>query len=136
MRVFLLIVWSVALTGICVADGPDKYAVWGEAGEVYGRTELMQHGVWVAGDVINDPQQGLLFRADKAMEGNTTGNLVYLAVPEDLAKTFAPLCYRAAEPQHEATLSRSVAAAFRTQRPESPQRQLCDLGDSWARGSG
>ena len=64
---------------------------------IYGRTELMQHGVWVTGDVINDPQQGLLFRADKPVEGNTKEGLVYLAVPEDLAKTFGPMCYRAAQ---------------------------------------
>ena len=97
MRIFLLIVCSAALIGSCVANEPDKYAVWGELGVIYGRSQLMQHGLWVTGDVINDPQQGLLFRADKPVEANTTGSLVYLAVPEDLANTFAPMCYRAAE---------------------------------------
>jgi hypothetical protein len=97
MRVFLLVVWSAALIRICVANEPGKYAVWGEAGVIYGRSELVQHGLWVTGDVINDPKQGLLFRADKPVEANTMGSLVYLAVPEDLAETFAPMCYRAAE---------------------------------------
>lgn len=95
----MLVVWSVALTGICVADESDKYTVWGEAGVIYGRTELMQHGLWVTGDVVKDSRQGLLFRADKPVESNTTAGLVYLAIPEDLAKTFGPICYRAAERQ-------------------------------------
>ena len=57
----------------------------------------MRHEVWVTGEVIADPKKGLMFRTDKPVEGNTTGSLVYLAVTEDLAKTFAPMCYRAAE---------------------------------------
>ena len=97
MRVFQLVLCSTALTAMCVASEPKKYVTWGNAGVIYPPSELMQHGFWVTGDVINDPKQGLLFRADKPVEGNTTGSLVYLAVPEDLAKTFAPMCYRAAE---------------------------------------
>jgi hypothetical protein len=60
-------------------------------------SELEKYAVWVTGDVINDMKEGLMFRADKPVQGNTTGNLVYLAVTEDLAKTFAPMCYQAAE---------------------------------------
>ena len=59
--------------------------------------ELEKYAVWVTGDVINDTKEGLMFRADKPVQGNTTENLVYLAVTEDLAKTFAPMCYQAAE---------------------------------------
>jgi hypothetical protein len=97
MRVSHLVLCSAALTSICVASEPEKYVTWGDAGVIYPPSELMRHGLWVTGDVINDSQQGLLFRADKPVEGNTMGSLVYLAVPEDLAKTFAPMCYRAAE---------------------------------------
>jgi hypothetical protein len=97
MRVVQLVLCSAALTAICVASEPEKYVTWGDAGVIYPPSSLMQHGLWVTGDVINDPKQGLLFRADKPVEGNATGSLVYLAVPEDLSKTFAPMCYRAAE---------------------------------------
>ena len=97
VRVFHLVLCSAALTVICVANEPDKYSTWGKAGVIYPPAQLMHHGLWVTGDVINDAKQSLLFRADKPVEGNTTGSLVYLAVPEDLAKTFGPMCHRAAE---------------------------------------
>jgi hypothetical protein len=97
MRVFRLFVWSAALAGICGANEPEKYAAWADPGVNYDQTQLSKHACWVTGDVINDTQQGLMFRADKPVEGNTTGNLVSLAVSEELAKTFAPMCYRAAE---------------------------------------
>ena len=97
MRIFQIILCSTALTAMCVASEPEKYVTWGDAGVIYPPSKLMPHGLWVTGDVINDPKQGLLFRADKPVEANTTGSLVYLAIPEDLAKTFAPMCYRAAE---------------------------------------
>ena len=86
MRLFHLVICSAALTVICVANEADKYSTWGDAGVIYSPTQLMQHGLWVTGDVVNDAKQGLLFRADKPVEGNTAGTLVYLAIPEDLAK--------------------------------------------------
>lgn len=59
--------------------------------------ELEKYAVWITGDVLYDKKDGLMFRTDKPVQGNTTRNLVYLAIPEDLAKTFGPMCYRAAE---------------------------------------
>jgi hypothetical protein len=79
MRALRLLLLTAAFSCTCAAANLEKYAVW------------------VTGDVINDPKEGLMFRADKPVQGNTTGNLVYLAVPQDLSKTFAPMCYRAAE---------------------------------------
>src|SRR5436190_19824184 len=64
----------------CAANELEKYAVYPDAGIVNYREELVQHGVWVTGDVINDPKEGLMFRTDKPVEGNTTGKLVCLAV--------------------------------------------------------
>jgi len=97
MRAAAFVICIAAFVGISAAKEPEKYAVWGTAGVVYGKKELMQHGVWVTGDVNYDKNEGLMFRADKAVQGNATGNLVYLAIPEDLAKSFGPMCYRAAE---------------------------------------
>jgi hypothetical protein len=97
MRATTLVICIAALIGISAANEPERYAVWGAAGVVYGKNELMKHGVWVTGDVIYDKNDGLMFRADKPVQGNATGNLVYLAIPEDLAKSFGPMCYRAAE---------------------------------------
>jgi hypothetical protein len=79
MRHVLALFSVAAVAVICAASDLEKYALW------------------VTGDVINDPKEGLMFRADKPVQGNTTGNLIYLAVTEDLSKTFAPMCYRAAE---------------------------------------
>jgi hypothetical protein len=79
MRRLAFVAFSAALALTCAANELEKYAVW------------------VTGDVINDKKEGLMFRTDKPVQGNTTGNLVYLAVTEDLAKVFAPMCYRAAE---------------------------------------
>lgn len=79
MRATALVFCVAALVGIAAAEEPEKYAVWG------------------AGGVVYDKNEGLLFRTDKAVQGNTTDNLVYLAIPEDLAKSFGPMCYRAAE---------------------------------------
>jgi hypothetical protein len=97
MRATALVFCVAALVGIAAAEEPEKYAVWGAAGVVYDKNELMKHGTWVTGDVIYDKNEGLLFRTDKVVQGNTTDNLFYLAIPEDLAKSFGPMCYRAAE---------------------------------------
>jgi len=79
MRRLAIIALITVVAGMCAAN------------------ELETYAVWVTGHVINDAKEGLMFRADKAIQGNTTDNLVYLAVTEDLAKTFAPMCYQAAE---------------------------------------
>jgi len=97
MRRILTLLFAAAFAFPCAGNEPKKYAVWPDASIVYHRDELVKHGVWVTGDVINDPKEGLMFRADQPVEGNTTGALVYLALTEDLAKSFAPMCYRAAE---------------------------------------
>jgi len=97
MRATALVICIAALVGTAAAEEPEKYPVWGAAGVVYSKNELMEHGVWVTGDVIYDKSEGLMFRADRGVQGNATGNLVYLAIPEDLAKSFGPICYRAAE---------------------------------------
>jgi hypothetical protein len=97
MRHTLALYVAVTVALACAAKEPENYAVYPDAGIVYHRDELVKHGVWVTGDVINDPKEGLMFRTDKPVEGNTKGTLVYLGLTEDLATTFAPMCYRAAE---------------------------------------
>ena len=78
MRVFHLVLCSAALTVICVASEPDKYSTWGKAGVIYPPAQLMHHALWITGDVIKNPKQGLLFRADNPVEGNTTASLVHI----------------------------------------------------------
>jgi len=90
MRATALVICIAALVGTAAAEEPEKYPVWGAAGVVYSKNELMEHGVWVTGDVIYDKSEGLMFRADRGVQGNATGNLVYLAIPEDLARSFGP----------------------------------------------
>jgi hypothetical protein len=90
MRHTLPLFVAIILALDCAGGEPQKYAVYPDASIVYHRDELVKHGVWVTGDVINDPKEGLMFRADRPVEGNTTGALVYLALTEDLAKSFAP----------------------------------------------
>jgi hypothetical protein len=90
MPVFQLFLGSAALTAMCVASEPEKYVTWGDAGVIYPPSSLMQHGLWVTGDVINDPKQGLLFRADKPVEGNATGRLVTLPFPKTYRRRLHP----------------------------------------------
>jgi hypothetical protein len=79
MRHLLLVSLIGTFVSICAAGDVEKRALW------------------VTGDVINDPKEGLMFRAAKPVPGNTTGNLVYLAVREDQGKVLAPIYIRAAE---------------------------------------
>ena len=68
MRATALVIFVAALVCIAAAEEPEKYAVWGAAGVVYDKNELMKHGTWVTGDVIYDKNEGLLFRAYKAVQ--------------------------------------------------------------------
>src|SRR5262249_23190265 len=97
-----------------------KYTVWPDADIAYHRDELVKHGVWVTGDVINDPKEGLMFRRDKPVEGNPTQTLVYLALTEDLAETFAPVCYRAAERHMQLRLHGAFLPHFGPKDPNHP----------------
>ena len=97
MRVANRVLFTVAVAAICTAKEPEKYHTWGDAGVIYPPSQLVEHGLWVTGDVINDPKEGLMFRVDRPVQDNTTGTLVSLTVPEDLSKTFGPMCYQAAE---------------------------------------
>ena len=75
--------------------------------------------MWVTGDVIYDKKEGLMFRADKPVQGNTTGALVFLAVNEDLAKVLAPMYYRAAEKHMKLRL---YGAFFPHSGPKNPNQ--------------
>ena len=121
---------TVALS--CAADELQKYAVYLDGGIVSHRDELVQHGVWVTGDVIKDPKDGLMFRTYKPVEGNTTGTLIYLAVTEELAKTFTPICYRAAERHIQLRLHGAFLPHSGAKDRSHSQRQLSHLEASYA----
>src|SRR5436305_14918279 len=106
MRRLAIIALITVVAGMCAAN------------------ELETYAVWVTGHVINDAKEGLMFRADKAIQGNTTDNLVYLAVTEDLAKTFAPMCYQGCREAHATTVVRRISPTFRRERSKAPKRQL------------
>ena len=117
MRPFALFVLSAALAATCATNELEKYAVW------------------VTGDVLYDKTEGLMFRTDKPVQGNTTGDLVYLAVTEDLAKTFAPMCYRAAEKHTKLRLYGAFLPHSGQKDPKPPKRELPHLEDSFAHRS-
>ena len=102
MRRLFVLALGAALAATCAANDLEKYAVW------------------VTGDVINDPKEGLMFRADKPVKSNTTGNLVYLAVTEDTAKVLAPMYYRAAEKHMKVRLYGAFLPSSRPKDPKHP----------------
>lgn len=102
MRPLAVLAFSAALAATCAATDLDKYAVW------------------VTGDVINDKKEGLMLRADKPVQGNTTGNLVYLAVSENTAKVLAPMYYRAAEKHMKLRLYGAFLPSPRAKDPKRP----------------
>src|ERR1043166_2802770 len=52
--------------------------------------------VWITGDVINQ-KDVLLFRTDRPVQGNVTGDLVMLGATRDAANTLLPMYMRASE---------------------------------------
>ena len=64
--------------------------------QVQGANDLSRYEVWIDGDVFvtNDT---LMFRASKAVQGNTTGNVVLLGASKDAVKVLLPFYARAAE---------------------------------------
>jgi hypothetical protein len=87
-------------------------------------TDLERYAVWVTGDVINDEKEGLMFRADKPVQGDTTGNLVYLAVTEDTAKVLAPMYHKAAEKHLKLRLYGAFLPSSRARDPNHPSINL------------
>jgi hypothetical protein len=83
-------------------------------------SDLEKYAVWVTGDVISDPKEGLMFRADKPVKTNTTGNLVCLAVTEDTAKVLAPMCYQAAEKHMKLRLYGALPPSSRPKDQDHP----------------
>jgi hypothetical protein len=102
MRRLTVLAFSVAIAATCAANDLEKYAVW------------------VTGDVINDKKDGLMFRADKPVAGNTIGNLVFLAVTEETAKVLAPMYYKAAEKHMKLRLHGAFLPSSRAKSQTAP----------------
>ncbi len=58
--------------------------------------DLSKYAVWITGEVYAD-KGVLLFRADKAVDGNSAGNVVLLGATKDTVKVLLPLYTLAAE---------------------------------------
>ena len=62
----------------------------------FAADDLSKDALWITGDVFM--KEGLLFfRADKPVQGNTTGDIVLIGPTKDGANVMAPLLMRAAE---------------------------------------
>ena len=61
--------------------------------------ELKKYEVWITGDVFEENGQ-LMFRCDKAVGGNTAGNVVYLGATRQTMNVLLPMYMKAAE-QHK-----------------------------------
>jgi hypothetical protein len=59
--------------------------------------ELKKYEVWITGDVLIGKKQQLLFRANKAVQGNNTGNLVLLGSTRQTMNVLLPMYMKAAE---------------------------------------
>jgi len=60
------------------------------------REETAKYETWITGEVFSEGQ-GILFRADKPIAGNTTGNVVTLGVKRGLENVLLPIYMKAAE---------------------------------------
>jgi hypothetical protein len=67
------------------------------AASVFAADELKQYEVWITGDVVFGKNQELLFRADKPVQGNNTGNLVLLGSSRQTMNVLLPMYMKAAE---------------------------------------
>ena len=63
----------------------------------FAADELKKYEVWITGDVLLDKKDRLLFRADKAVQGNSTGNLVLLGATKQTINVLGPMYMKAAE---------------------------------------
>ena len=61
--------------------------------------ELKKYEVWITGDVFEENGR-LMFRCDKAVGGNTAGNVVYLGATRQTMNVLLPMYMKAAE-QHK-----------------------------------
>jgi hypothetical protein len=65
----------------------------------FAADELKKYEVWITGDVFE--QNGhIMFRCDKPVGGNTTGNVVYLGATREGMNVLLPMYMKAAE-QHK-----------------------------------
>jgi hypothetical protein len=68
-------------------------------GQARATDELTKYEVWITGDVFEQNHQ-LMFRCDKAVGGNTAGNVVYLDATRQAMNVLLPMYMKAAE-QHK-----------------------------------
>jgi hypothetical protein len=61
--------------------------------------ELKKYEVWITGDVFEQNGE-LMFRCDKAVGGNTAGDVVYLGATKQVMNVLLPFYMKAAE-QHK-----------------------------------
>lgn len=71
----------------------------GASGSAFSADELKKYEVWITGDVFEQNHQ-LMFRCDKAVQGNSAGNVVYLGASRQTANVLLPMYMKAAE-QHK-----------------------------------
>jgi hypothetical protein len=69
----------------------------GVASCLFAGEELKKYEVWITGDVLIGKKDQLLFRTDKAVQGNTTGDLVLLGATKETMNVLLPMYMKAAE---------------------------------------
>ena len=89
------------------------------------REETVKYETWITGEVFTE-KEGFLFRADKPIDGNTTGNVVTLGVRRGLENVLLPMYMKAAEMKATLRLygvlmpTDALLPSFKPATPETP----------------
>jgi hypothetical protein len=91
---------------------------------VFAADELKKYEVWITGDVLIDKKDRLLFRADKAVQGNSTGNLVLLGATKQTMNVLLPMYMKAADKHMKLRLYGLLVPDPDAKDPKSPSVQF------------
>ena len=91
---------------------------------VFGADELKKYEVWITGDVLIGKKEQLLFRADKSVQGNNTGNLILLGATRQTMNVLLPMYMKAAEKHMKLRLYGLLVPDPSVKDPKSPNVQF------------
>ncbi len=96
----------------------------GAAVSAFAADDLKKYEVWITGDVLIDKKDRLLFRAEKPVQGNSTGNLVLLGATKQTMNVLLPMYMKAAEKHMKVRLYGLLVPDPDPKDPKSPSVQF------------
>lgn len=96
----------------------------GAAVSAFAADDLKKYDVWITGDVLIDKKDRLLFRANKPVQGNSTGRLVLLGATKQTMNVLLPMYMKAAEKHMKVRLYGVLVPDPDAKDPKSPSVQF------------